>query len=328
MRFRRRRGLKHGLLQGVSPLPTLITLGNLIFGFGAISLAVRTMRAPLPEGYPWAQAELMHMAAMCIIGAMICDALDGHVARWTGATSRFGMELDSLADLCSFGIAPAVLAMAVFSMEGAYFRLPSRYVNLPERYVWIMLAIYVACAAVRLARFNVEAGPVHSDHFSGLPSPAAAGCVASLIGLNYSASSCFFTETIMIALPLIMLLLGILMITRLRYVHLMEYLLRGRRSFMYLAILLLLVTLTVMVHELVLAIGFNLYMFSGIVAEFFGESAVAPEADRSDEAGRTASVVAGGSMNADGGQDPYLRPKPGTPVVADGRQGERNVSAG
>ncbi len=316
MRLRRRRELKGGLLQGVSPLPTLITLGNLVFGFGAIALAVRVMRTPLPDGYPWSQIELMHMAAMCIIGAMICDALDGHVARWTGATSRFGMELDSLADLCSFGIAPAVLAMAVFSMEGSYFRLPTRYVNLPERYVWIMLAVYVSCTAVRLARFNVEAGPVHSDHFSGLPSPAAAGCVASLVGLNYSARNCFFTETIMIAMPLIMLLLGILMITRLRYAHLMEYLLRGRKSFMHLAILLLLVTLTVMVHELVLALGFNIYMLSGLIAEFRGEAVRLGE-DRAGESGQPAPASAAGAMNVGGGQIACPKPKLIPPPIAD-----------
>lgn len=269
MRFRRTRGFKRGLLQGISPLPTMITLGNLLCGFGAITLAVKSMR-PAEEMGAWVPADLIYWGAMCVIGAMVCDGLDGHVARWTGGTSKFGLEMDSLADLCSFGLAPAVLAMSVFAQAGAAF-------NLPGRYVWVMLATYVSCVALRLARFNVESGPEHADHFSGLPSPAAAGCVASLLILNYSERYRGLFGAVMTGMPLLMLLLGVLMVTRVRYVHLSERLLRGKKSLMHLTILLLGLTLIVMIHEILLAAGFNLYMLSGLASELRGAGQPAGE---------------------------------------------------
>jgi CDP-diacylglycerol--serine O-phosphatidyltransferase len=132
-------------------LPHLLTTANLFFGFYAI-----------------AQAFLGHpdKAAGGIILAMIFDILDGRVARLTRSTSRFGSEYDSIADTVSFGVAPAMLAFSAGNL--AVMGRPG----------WVMTFLFTACAALRLARFNVSSGR-YSGRFEGLPSPAAAGMVAS-----------------------------------------------------------------------------------------------------------------------------------------------------
>ncbi|NPB08799.1 MAG: CDP-diacylglycerol--serine O-phosphatidyltransferase [Thermodesulfobacteria bacterium] len=133
-------------------LPSILTTGNLFCGFFALIAAI--------NGDPL-------RAAVAILMAMIFDILDGRVARLTGTTSRFGVEYDSLCDLVSFGVAPAIL---VFT-----------YALKPYgRYGWLAAFIYVATTALRLARFNIQS---FSDrtYFSGLPSPAAAGVMASMV---------------------------------------------------------------------------------------------------------------------------------------------------
>jgi CDP-diacylglycerol--serine O-phosphatidyltransferase len=132
-------------------LPQLFTTANLFFGFFTIVQA---------------QAGSYDRAALGIVLAGLCDALDGRVARLAHATSRFGVEYDSLADVVSFGLAPAVLAFHAGSLED--FR----------RTGFAIAFLYVACAALRLARFNVQPSR-YRGRFEGLPSPAAAGMVAS-----------------------------------------------------------------------------------------------------------------------------------------------------
>jgi len=132
-------------------LPQLFTTANLFFGFFTIVEA---------------QAGHFDRAALGIVLAGLCDALDGRVARLAKATSRFGVEYDSLADAVSFGLAPALLAFHAGHLEG--FR----------RTGFAVAFLYVACAALRLARFNVQPSR-YAGRFEGLPSPAAAGMIAS-----------------------------------------------------------------------------------------------------------------------------------------------------
>lgn len=139
--------------RGVYLLPALFTLGNLLCGFFCI---IQSSRGKFAE------------AALLIVYAGILDALDGRVARLTGTASEFGVQLDSMADIVSFGLAPSLLAY--------YWALtPFRRVG------WLIAFLFVVCAATRLARFNIQTATADKRWFAGLPSPAAAGLVATLV---------------------------------------------------------------------------------------------------------------------------------------------------
>lgn len=150
-RRRRRRRARGERRHGLHLLPNLFTTGNLFFGFYTIVHA--TLGDP-------------DRAAMGIVLAMAFDIFDGRVARLTNATSKFGGEYDSLADVVSFGVAPAILAFSAGDLR------------LMGRAGWVLAFLYVACAALRLARFNVSTSR-YKGRFEGLPSPAAAGMIAS-----------------------------------------------------------------------------------------------------------------------------------------------------
>ena len=151
-RLRRRRRRERGQRRrGLYLLPHLLTTGNLFFGFYAIVHAF--------TGKP-------DLAALGIILAGVCDALDGRVARLARTTSRFGVEYDSIADTVSFGVAPAMLAFS------------AGHLQVLGRPGWVMAFLFTACAALRLARFNV-ASARYKGRFEGMPSPAAARMVAS-----------------------------------------------------------------------------------------------------------------------------------------------------
>ncbi|MCX5683619.1 MAG: CDP-alcohol phosphatidyltransferase family protein, partial [Planctomycetota bacterium] len=167
-------------LKRVSILASLFTLGNALCGFAAITLTTKALQVS-DEAHTLFRDEIK-WAAYFIILAMIFDALDGRLARFARATSDFGGQLDSLADAISFGLAPAFLMNRIV-VEGLSDCLaPAGLVDLLKA-VWVCGAIYMGCALIRLARFNVE--NVHEEEahmsFKGLPSPAAAGAVVSLI---------------------------------------------------------------------------------------------------------------------------------------------------
>jgi CDP-diacylglycerol--serine O-phosphatidyltransferase len=149
-RRRRRRG-RGGRRRGVYLLPQLFTTGNLFFGFFSI------VHASLGN---------FDRAALGIVLAVVFDVLDGRVARLANTTSRFGSEYDSIADTVSFGVAPAMLAFWSGNLQAL------------GRTGLVMAFLFTACAALRLARFNVSPGR-YKNRFQGLPSPAAAGMVAS-----------------------------------------------------------------------------------------------------------------------------------------------------
>ena len=142
--------------KGIYVLPNLFTLAALFGGFYGIVMAMNGR---------------FDLATTGIFAAMVLDSLDGRVARMTGTQSAFGEQMDSLADMVSFGAAPALLAY-----EWALRPL--------GRWGWIAAFVYCACAALRLARFNVNTGVVDKRYFQGLPSPAAAALVAGFIWLT------------------------------------------------------------------------------------------------------------------------------------------------
>jgi CDP-diacylglycerol--serine O-phosphatidyltransferase len=152
-RRRRRRRQKGEPVRGLFLLPHFVTTAGLFFGFYAIVQAFNDK----PE-----------MSALGIVLAAICDACDGRLARLTHSSSHFGMEFDSIADTVSFGVAPAMLAFSAGNLHTL------------GRTGWVMAFLFTACAALRLARFNVEPGR-YRGRFEGLPSPAGACTVAGTV---------------------------------------------------------------------------------------------------------------------------------------------------
>ncbi|HRO54686.1 MAG TPA: CDP-diacylglycerol--serine O-phosphatidyltransferase [Alicycliphilus sp.] len=147
--------LLHKRRKGIYVLPNLFTLAALFGGFYAIVMAMN------------GRFELASMGVFC---AMVLDSLDGRVARMTNTQSAFGEQMDSLSDMVSFGAAPALIAY-MWALQGL------------GRWGWIAAFVYCACAALRLARFNVNTGVVDKRFFQGLPSPAAAALVMGFIWL-------------------------------------------------------------------------------------------------------------------------------------------------
>jgi CDP-diacylglycerol---serine O-phosphatidyltransferase len=143
--------------RGMFALPSLFTLGCLFFGLFGILQAMNLR---------------FDHAAISIFAAMVMDSLDGRVARMTKTQTAFGAELDSLADMVSFGAAPALIVY-----EWSLRALPS------SRLAFAIAFVYAACAALRLARFNVQIGIIDKRFFNGLPSPAAAAIVAGFVWL-------------------------------------------------------------------------------------------------------------------------------------------------
>jgi len=139
--------------RGIYILPNLVTTASLFAGFYSL---VSTLNGDF------------HTAAVMIFVSAVCDGLDGKVARMTGTTSKFGVEYDSLADLVAFGVTPALMAYA-WALR-PYGKLG-----------WVAAFLFVACGALRLARFNVQVNTVESKRFVGLPIPAAACMVASTV---------------------------------------------------------------------------------------------------------------------------------------------------
>jgi len=225
-------------LRTIAVLPTMFTLGNLVCGFFAIVVAARLDRPVRPEGLPLnlislgveESADLM-LSGWLIFLAMIFDALDGQLARLSNTMSDFGAQLDSLCDLVTFGAAPAFLMV----------KMCPKFEYLHREAVWIIAASYVACAALRLARFNVEAADDAEDHlyFAGLPAPAAAATIAGFAIMfntlrdpdNPLVYRTQIDAVLQTALPVFAVLAALLMVSRLRYPHVRNQLLRGQRSF-------------------------------------------------------------------------------------------------
>lgn len=189
-----REGLRRpSIRQVVVVMPSAFTLGNLFFGFWAIVSAFN-------GNFRW--------AGWFIVFAGILDMLDGRVARLSGTGTRFGAELDSLVDVISFGVAPALLMYFLdFSNAG--------------RFAWILCYIYVVAVALRLARFNVlSAGKPSTGWFTGMPSPAAGMTLAAYYPFsqtNWYRASVAYLDLQHQGLVVLMLLLAVLMVSNVKY---------------------------------------------------------------------------------------------------------------
>lgn len=275
----RRRRMARLRLRRVPPLsvvPTLLTLGNLLCGFAAIHYAA----IPIGPSQVFGWSTLTVAGAVLFL-AMFFDALDGTVARLTRSTSDFGAQLDSLADIVSFGVAPAYMMIRLVShyygpgTDGATLTLLGPDAdNVYAKATWAVAGVYVSCAALRLARYNVETpSPAEEDHrwFRGLPSPGAAGAVASLIVLHQHLLVRVFHDQVpdtfapaaALVIPAVTLLCAVAMVSRMRYAHAVNRYLRGRRSFMYVVWLAVVVVASLLWLQVTMAVGFTLYALSG-----------------------------------------------------------------
>jgi CDP-diacylglycerol---serine O-phosphatidyltransferase len=187
--------------RGTYLLPACFTVGNLFCGFFCLVEAARGR---------------FETAGILIIVAAVLDGLDGRIARLTGTTSEFGLEFDSLADVVSFGVAPAFLAY--------------RWALVPfERVGWMIAFLYVVCTATRLARFNLRRGAVDKRYFIGLPSPPAATVLASVA---FAFPALPENEAVSVTLAALTTMVAILMVSRLRYRSFKDFDLRNRRSYL------------------------------------------------------------------------------------------------
>lgn len=204
-------------------LPNLMTAGNLCCGFIAVIKCIQarlvTDAGEYAQLHPGLSAlELYTQAVWFILLAVVFDSLDGRLARWGGRTSLFGAEFDSLADVVSFGVAPALM---VFFLILA----PREDYQWFRELGWFIAFIYLLCGAVRLARFNVITNPLlhraeteSTKDFIGLPIPAAAGTVASLVLLLvHLAKNDRELRQLTITLPLLLVLVAFLMVSSVRY---------------------------------------------------------------------------------------------------------------
>jgi CDP-diacylglycerol--serine O-phosphatidyltransferase len=261
----------------LSVMPTLFTLGNLVAGFAAIHYASK----PLSFNGPWGWSSLTLAGALVFLG-MFLDSVDGSVARLVRSTSGLGAQLDSLADMVTFGVAPAYMML----------QLVSHYVgplsqttiigpdadNAFAKILWGVAAVYVCCTALRLARFNVETPSARvEDHlvFRGLPSPGAAGTVASLIIMHqhwlaardatYSDMSQSFARVVAFGIPLVTLMCALAMVSSIPYTHMTNRYVRGARSFKYVVRVVIVLAVAVWWPQAGLAVIFTAYAMSGPV---------------------------------------------------------------
>jgi len=178
------------LRRGAYLLPSLFTLGNIVLGFYAIISGLR-------------DGAFARAAALVFIAGVL-DSLDGRMARLIGTESEFGKEYDSLADVLTFGAAPALLAY-LWGVRA-----------LSERDAWLLPAFYLVCTATRLARFNVQHKVVDSRFFVGLPAPAAAGAICSILFFVPNPEP-EFERLLEIVTAIALVVLGALMVSTFRY---------------------------------------------------------------------------------------------------------------
>ena len=213
---------------------------------------------------------IFYAGAFIFLG-MVFDGLDGYVARFLKQTSKFGAELDSLCDVITFTVAPVFIMLSLTDV-------------FPLRFLWSVGVLFMLCGVLRLARFNVELVPDDEhDWFRGLPTPAAAGTLASfavtlptvqelLAGTTSEGSRQLGEQIITLSeysLPVMTFSLAALMVSRIRYPHVLSQMIRGQWNFFHLVRLIFVVVALITVHELALPIVFCYFAFGRPIALWF-----------------------------------------------------------
>lgn len=217
-------------------VPNLCTTGNFFCGLMSMTLTIR---------------EEYSIAAWLILLAMVFDFLDGYLARLTRSISRFGVEYDSLADLTTFGLAPALLIYRAFLLDMGRLGIGAAF-------------LFSVSAALRLARFNVQFHGEEKHEFRGLPTPAAAGVMATLILLvaRFSIDPSGW-------LPVLMILLSYLMLSTVRFAALSRIEVYNRKPFIYLALIILCFVAIIFYAEAFFFLGFTGYVGFNLYRNFF-----------------------------------------------------------
>ena len=245
LRRRRWQQIRDQRRRGVFLLPALLTIANLVCGFSALLLTVNGRYVE---------------AALAVFVAMVMDMLDGRVARLMKATSQFGVEFDSLADVVSFGVAPAFILYS--------FALSS----LP-RAAWLGAGLFVICGALRLARFNVQTGTIDKRFFVGLPIPAAAGTAVSTVIVLQGVE---LTRWILTAVAVGTYVVALLMVSTFRYWSFKEIDFARQRPLPTLLVVVLGVMIVATNHELFPFLLFVGYALSGPVYRLWSGRAPSP----------------------------------------------------
>jgi len=260
------------VLVSTAALPALCTLLNLLAGFASIHFATK-------DSLGESDMSNLAIAGWMIAVGLLFDALDGRLARLTRKTSDFGAQLDSISDIVTFGVAPATLMLRTVTsvLRGHIERIDMMLGGIAvERTIWCVAAVYLCCAALRLARFNVETDEDESSHmsFRGLPSPGAAGAVGALVLLfTHLApmeegwrSDVWILAVVSVTLPIATLLVGLLMVSRFPYRHIVNYYFRGQRGFSFLVKIVLFVLAIFLQPYFTLAAFAVVYVLSGPTA--------------------------------------------------------------
>lgn len=228
--------------KGIYLLPNLLTTGAMFGGFYAIVAAMQGK---------------FEAAAIAVFIAMILDGLDGRVARMTNTQSEFGAQYDSMADLISFGVAPGLVmyqwALVHLQTSGAAWGKAG----------WLAAFIYVACAALRLARFNVQIGKVDKRFFVGLPSPASAALMVGMVWVFHDLD--VTGRNLQIPALLLTLVAGLLMVSNVSFYSFKDFDLRNRVPFVAVLVVVLVFALTTIDPPKVLFGVFLSYALSGPV---------------------------------------------------------------
>ena len=232
LRRRRWHELRERRSKGIFLLPSLLTTGNLFCGFFALLLTVENRYTE---------------AALAIFVAMLMDILDGRVARLMKATTQFGLEFDSLADVVSFCVAPAFL---IYSFALSALGRPA----------WFGAFLFVICGALRLARFNVHTGTVDRRFFVGLPTPAAAGLVVSTVIVLKGVE---LVPWLLLTIAVGTYVAALLMVSTFRYWSFKEFDFARRRPLWTLLVMVLSVMIVATRHEVFLFLIFAGYAVSG-----------------------------------------------------------------
>lgn len=224
--------------KGIYLLPNLLTTAGLFSGFYAVVMSMNNH---------------FESAAIAIFVAMIFDGLDGRVARMTNTQSDFGAEYDSMADMVSFGMAPALVAYNFGLAELG-------------KIGWLAAFVYVACAALRLARFNTQIGIADNRFFQGLASPAAAALVAGMVwvGIDYDIDGNEYG----IIVAIVTGISGLLMVSNFKYNSFKTIDFHGKVPFVAILVVMLIFIVVATAPSLVLFIVFLLYMVAGPVNTF------------------------------------------------------------
>ena len=276
-RVRRRRPLR-----SITLLPSMVTLVNGMCGFAALVFTSQYLADP-------ERITVIVLACKLIFVAMVADMLDGRLARMSQSTSSFGGQLDSLCDVISFGAAPAFLMISMLqkTLASAGFEHDHQI----QRLVWLTALAYVCCTVVRLARFNVENEESATQHhsFIGLPSPAAAGVVVSLILLQQTKLPSW--SWLLYLLPFVTLGVALLMVSRIRYAHVLNTYLRGRKPFYYLLTGIAILLAIVLYLEEALAICFCFFAFSNVIRAVMRKIWPHPAVAKQDEAAESSESM-------------------------------------